>query len=173
MKVKKIIPLFFSTIFLCSGLVSCQDSPFTYDGKELSNGKVGVAFEESVAINKNGFSYEIDYDSDLPLGLELSSEGLIYGVPELDGKFEFDIVAIRGKYYSIAKFSITIASGEIVFTGKKLPDGKENEPYVTTIIEDDRIKVKLKDGSKLPEGLTLSENGIISRSNYYCILSRI
>ena len=92
----------------------------------------------------------------------MSNEGLIYGVPELDGKFEFDIVAIRGKYYSIAKFSITIASGEIVFTGKKLPDGKENEPYVTTIIEDDRIKVKLKDGSKLPEGLTLSENGIIS-----------
>lgn len=162
MKVKKIIPLFFSTIFLCSGLVSCNDSPFTYDGKELSNGKVGVEFEESVAINKNGFSYEIDYDSDLPLGLELSSEGLIYGIPELDGKYEFDIVAIRGRYYSIAKFSMTITSGEIVFEGKKLPDGKENEPYVTSIVEDDRIKVKLKDGSTLPEGLVLNENGVIS-----------
>lgn len=163
MKQRKILAFLFSTLFLTGGLVSCQDnSKPDFTGRILKGGKVGIEYEESIALKRSGVTYEIDYDSDLPLGLELSSDGIISGIPEMDGDFKFDIVAVSGRYYTIANFQMSIEGGEITFEGKTLPNGKENEPYVATITDDEKITVKVKDGSSLPEGLSLSSDGVIS-----------
>ena len=126
MKQRKILAFLFSTLFLTGGLVSCQDnSKPDFTGRILKGGKVGIEYEESIALKRSGVTYEIDYDSDLPLGLELSSDGIISGIPEMDGDFKFDIVAVSGRYYTIANFQMSIEGGEITFEGKTLPNGKE------------------------------------------------
>lgn len=167
MNKKILVPLFLSSVVFSSVLTSCgsKDEKLTYEGRELTKAKVGVEYNENVSLNKDGVTYEIDYDSDLPTGLELSSEGIIFGTPEIDGTFEFSIVAVKGKTFAIGQFSMTVIGGDISFTGSTLPNGKENEPYLRTIATatgSDSIKYTLKEGSTLPEGLDLAEDGEIS-----------
>ncbi len=166
MNKKILLPLFLSSVVFSSVLSSCgSDEKLKFEGRELSQAKVGNEYSENISLNKEGVSYEVDYDSDLPTGLELSSEGIISGTPEIDGIFEFNIVAVKGKSFAIGQFSMTVLGGDITFTGSTMPNGKENEPYlrsIATATGSFSITYELKSGSTLPEGLTLSSDGEIS-----------
>ena len=164
---KMILPSLASALALSLLATSCggASEKFKYEGRALEEAKVGVYYTADVSLDKEGVTYEVDYDSDLPLGLELSSEGVIAGTPLENGSFEFSIVAVLDKYFTIGDFTLTIQGGELSFEGSTLPDGKENEPYVRSIATatgSDSISYSLKAGSSLPAGLSLSEGGEIS-----------
>ena len=99
MNKKILVPLFLSSVVFSSVLTSCgsKDEKLTYEGRELTKAKVGVEYNENVSLNKDGVTYEIDYDSDLPTGLELSSEGIISGTPEIDGHLNLVLLLSKVK----------------------------------------------------------------------------
>lgn len=141
----------------CSGL--------RFESKELSNGKVGEEYTASVASGGDNIYYELDYDSTLPLGLSLSEDGTISGTPGESGSATFLIIASEGDDYKEAEFTITIDKGSLAYESKELPGGMTGQPYlqnVGTATGADSISYALKEGSTLPEGLTLSETGELS-----------
>ncbi len=159
----------FSAVFLtalCLNIASCSSSAnFSFEGRALEKGKVGVAYSEDISIGDKEVTYEIDYDSELPLGLELSSDGILSGTPAQDGDFTFVLIAVKGESFLSADFTLQIDPGELSYEGRKLPNGKVGTSYlrsVATATGNESIQYSLKEGSTLPEGLVLSKEGEIS-----------
>jgi len=147
-------------------LLAACSSILPFEGSELPDGKVGVEYETSIATGTKDMYYDLDYDSNLPGGLILYDDGVIKGIPVEAGSFTFKAVMIDlndNEYY--ADFSFHVEGGELVYTGGALPGGKTGEPYVQelgTATGMEKIVYTLKEGSVLPEGLTFSEEGVLS-----------
>ncbi len=125
--------------------------------------------------------YTLAEESALPKGLTLSENGIISGTPaEEANNFRFTVNATYDNYTKSADFTISVinANGSIVYNS----DGKLANATLgiavninvasAEIIKPDAtpeeiekfpvITYSLKDGSLLPEGLILGENGIIT-----------
>ncbi len=161
MKTKKASFLLVLTILLLL-LTSCGG--FKFEGRTLNPGKVGVEYADRVTIDKDGMYYELDYTDELPLGLILSEDGKITGIPEEAGTFAFTLVAIDSKDdFREAEFTLTIEKGLIAYTGKTLAEAIQDEPYVQSVASAAGVTgntYAAKD--TLPAGLTLSATGEIS-----------
>lgn len=159
---KRLIAAFAALALL---LASCS-SILPFEGSTLPDGKVGVEYEASIATGTRDMYYDLDYDSSLPAGLILYDDGVIKGIPAEAGTFSFKAVMIDlddNEYY--ADFSFHIEGGELLYTGGMLPGGKTGDPYmqdVGTATGMPQITYSLKEGTALPEGLSLSEAGVIS-----------
>ena len=161
MKFSKIV----AVSVLALGLASCGNAALTFEGRTLEKGKVGVEYTADISTGDKEVSYEVDYSSELPAGLELSGEGVISGIPQVDGKFTFNLVAVKGEKFTMANFSLEIEGGELSYAGSTLREGTVNKAYlasVNTATGSDKITYKLKAGETLPGGLVLSEAGEIS-----------
>ena len=139
---------------------------FEFSGKTLKKGKVGVEYNDTVASNGTDIYYELDMGSELPAGLILYDDGTVTGTPEEAGTFEFTVLALdlNNEEYT-ADFTIEIEKGSITYSATTLPDAKTGEPYLQelgTAQGMSNITYSLKDGSELPAGLTLSEEGRLS-----------
>lgn len=167
-KISKKQLIYFLTPFLIFPLGACQgaqnkDIPFV--SKELADGKIGVEYHEDISIDDDEIFYEVDYDSDLPGGLFLDEEGIISGIPSEIGDFTFTIVAYNDDAEKNATFNLHIDKGTFIYTGKTLENAKEGEPYIADISMETTIKgtkYELEQGSNLPEGLVLDEEGKVS-----------
>lgn len=147
-------------------LYSCSSNVKPFEGRKLSDGKIGLDYSENIANGTFDMYYDLDYDSSLPEGLVLYDDGLIKGNPKEAGTFQFKAVMIDlndKEYY--ADFSIYIEPGEITYSSFDLPNGKVNEPYIQNLASAsgmNDISYSLKEGSLLPKGLALSLDGILS-----------
>ena len=110
-------------------------------------------------------TYELGSDTVLPEGLTLSETGVIYGVPTKGCRdYKIKIMAKALGYRSVeAEYTLNILN-EMLFFPRTLADGKAGCSYGDRIEPADCadvVKYRLKDGSKLPDGLKLTEAGYI------------
>lgn len=150
---------------LCAVLSGCA-SVLPFEGGALESGKVGVAYEATIATGTKDMYYDLDYDSVLPAGLILYDDGAVRGVPRESGQFPFKAVMIDlddNEYY--ADFTLDIGAGELVYGGGVLAGGTTGEPYsqsVATATGMTEVVYAVKEGTALPAGLTLSGDGVLS-----------
>lgn len=174
MKTTKFILTVLSFITLSILLVGCNDKlkEITYNGSYLEQGQVGEEYEASVATarseEKVDFEYNLSSKSEKPQGLTLSKDGVLSGTPTEDfsGEIEVEVSAENHKSVS-AKFILTIIEAdatELTYTGKNLGKGMVGESYsvdLGTATGSDSIKYEAKDDSKLPNGLLVSDRGLL------------
>ncbi|MBR6966251.1 MAG: hypothetical protein IKH81_04135 [Clostridia bacterium] len=147
-------------------LTGCRDRILPFEGRQLVDGQVGTAYETNIATGTADMYYDLDYDSSLPRGMILYDDGVIKGVPEQAGTFDFKAVMIDlddNEYY--ADFALYIEPGKLEYSGSALADGTTGEPYqqaLNTATGSGDITYTVKDGTALPTGLILSEDGVLS-----------
>ena len=135
-------------------------------GKTLATGKIGTPFiDKVVPVNSTQqVTYLLKDPLSLPQGLTLTESGTIVGTP-LKAITDATFIIIASADYCEpveAEYKITIG---LAFNEIILPDGKEDQQYYTTVDAAQGAAVttySIKEGSLLPEGLTLSENGTIT-----------
>ncbi len=137
----------------------------TFESKELKAGKFGVSYTEKLgeAISENPVTYSLAVGSTLPEGLILTNGGYITGKPaEAVTDHVFSVVASAPFADPVtAEYKISIGLSYNDLTLAAADKGVEYFAYVNTAQGGSGIRYSLKSGS-LPEGLTLSDDGIIS-----------
>ena len=139
-------------------------------------------------VKDSDIKYALKAGSTLPEGLTLSESGILSGSPTQDvNSYSFTVVASYDVYSRQATFIISIidANGSIIYTAGESADGSIILPPAATVGEaysfsvatakiekpdatEDEIAAfptiyyALKNGSRLPEGLTLTADGVVS-----------
>ncbi len=137
-----------------------EKKSFEFEGKTLESGRIGVAYSADLSIHEEDVFYELDYSSTFPRGLSMDDTGKISGTPREAGSFSFTIVAYNDQAEKQASFQLTIEKGTLSYSGKTLDDATAGEAYIQylgTATGSDSIRYQLKNGSILPEGLSLEE----------------
>ncbi len=161
------------TVFITAALVlaivviaTMSGCKFVLESKELKKGKVGVQYTDTVAGKGKDIYYELGADDQLPAGLILYDDGTITGIPEEAGTVTFTVIALDlNDEETSAEFTLEIEKGTITYTAKDLPEASVGEPYLQNLATAEgieNINYSLKQGSELPAGLTLSQNGELS-----------
>jgi len=133
------------------------------------------------SVTDDMIEYRLKDESVLPLGLTLSLNGVISGTPQEEvNNHQFMVVASYGSYSREANFTISISSsnGTIIYQSEIQPPialiGQVYEFSVATatIFKPDATQAEIdsfpeivysvKNGHALPEGLTLSNEGLLS-----------
>ncbi len=112
--------------------------------------------------------YELANGSLLPEGLALTADGKVVGTPtKVVSGYKFAVVASALGYRGVTlEFTLTVGV-ELAYeteTAKTLPVGKYGATYVEQLdlaTCKNEVTYTLKDGSELPEGLTLTKAGFI------------
>ena len=148
--------------------VAAHDAVLSYAPATLTAAKVGTEYSADIATatGSNTITYSVKEGSELPLGLRLNG-GNIEGTPAKDGTFTFTLVASAKNYDSVeATMTMTVAKGTLSYSGKALADAEVLTAYNGSIEiagQMTGVSYKLKNGSNLPEGMTLnSSRAIIS-----------
>lgn len=163
---KKISKILCVIVAICLGLFALAGCATFTDRTILNGGRVGVEYSDSISAGSGDLFYDLDYESSLPKGLTLWGDGAITGIPMEAGTFTFKAVAINSNDEEFtAEFSMTIEGAELIYSASALPDATTGEAYVQdigTATGMPEITYALKEGSALPAGLNLSEEGILS-----------
>jgi beta-glucosidase len=133
---------------------------------ELTIGKVGISYTAKLgeAMSENSVIYKLADGSSLPQGLSLTEGGFITGKPMkavTDHAFTVEISAPFAETVSV-EYKITIGLNYGDFTLLPTEKGVEYFAYVNTAQGGSNVTYALKSGNVLPEGLTLSSDGVIS-----------
>ncbi len=152
----------------------------SFAGGDLSPAIDSLPYEQSVATVtlNNGKSaedvtYELKEGSKLPEGLTLSSEGVISGTAKLQSEAaEFTVVAKYGYAEREATYTLPVVDKSLsviyireseTINGSVSGGFNESIDWAYTLDgKKHEITYKLAEGCILPEGLSLSENGVIS-----------
>lgn len=144
---------------LCLGLTSCG-AKLEYTATLLTDAQVGVSYSVSVATatGADAITYAFKDGSKLPAGLSLSSAGMITGTPAAKGSTSFTVTATAGNASVDADFTIAVAEGVLSYAGGEISvaQGEAVSASVASATGSGSITYALKDGSALPEGLTLA-----------------
>ena len=104
--------------------------------------------------------------SELPEGLRLTEDGYIVGTPAETYDSVITVIASSPFAESVsAEFGLKVGLGISPFLSSALADGKVGEGYYANVDNTGgaaSVSYAIKDGSALPEGLTLSVSGEIS-----------
>ena len=138
----------------------------TFEGGVLKDGKFGANYVDRIspATAENAVTYELKSGSSLPNGLSFTADGYITGTPR-ETVTDFTFTVIAKSPFSVvreADYKITIG---LAFNDISLPDGQELAEYSTRVDTAQgagNVTYTLKEGTSLPEGLTLSEDGVLS-----------
>ncbi|MDR1094665.1 MAG: putative Ig domain-containing protein, partial [Clostridiales bacterium] len=167
----KIVIAVLCSAWLISALGACGSSKsFQYEGAALAAGTVGVKYSASIgaADAPDTVAYALKPGSVLPAGLSLSG-GLVVGTPsaKTDGAARFTVVASASGYSDAeAEYGITIAEGELSYTGARLTAAIVGQAYTATTATaagggNPVIAYALKSGGVLPDWLTFN-GGLLS-----------
>ena len=137
-----------------------------FAGGDLPAGKVGISYTAKLneADSTGEVVYKLAEGSTLPTGLSLTEGGHITGKPMqavTDYVFSVEVSAPHSEP-AIAEYKISIGLNYNDFTLVPADKGVEYFAYVNTAQGGSNVSYKLKSGSVLPEGLTLSSDGVIS-----------
>ncbi len=138
------------------------------EAKVLDDGVVGeVYLVPLVASGGDGvYTWFLPEGSALPGGLSLmytETDTFIEGIPSEAGVFDFSLeLSSAGRTIS-EELSITVVLPPLeITTGTSLPSGKRGSPYDTTVSAIGGLPPYVWQVDSLPEGLSLSEAGVIS-----------
>lgn len=149
----------------------------SYTGKTMT-GTAGVSFKDSVGVEGVdallGLDSSVTYtvSGNLPTGLSINEKtGEISGTSSQVGTFNFTVTAIFDHYVEkSANFTLVMNSPFYAAQDSDDPAdlnvGKEcmiqytSDVYTTSTY--DSIKYSVNEGSALPDGLTISDNGLVS-----------
>lgn len=138
----------------------------SFSGKTLSEGKIGVQYFDKIAaaVSDKTVTYALKDPNSLPKGLNFTNGGFIAGTPTEAVTDCVFIVIATAEFCAPqeAEYKITIG---LAFNKTELPDGKAGQEYYTsvdTVQGASNVTYALKEGSVLPEGLELSDNGEIT-----------
>jgi hypothetical protein len=174
MKKLLFITLFFTLFFACTKAVgqfsgeygtenvSILLDPPTITTDSLPNGAVGAAYTHPLtATGATPIVWELE-NGNLPPGLTLSESGVIFGYPTTEGTFNFTVIAQNIAGYDTKSLSIKIFPSIYIITDT-LPNGTVGVDYEQVLVAfgTPLITWSLENGN-LPQGLTLSTNGVIS-----------
>lgn len=159
--------------------VNVTNPRLVYESLEIDAGLVGVYYTSlvSTATGANNITYAIAEGATVPAGLTLESDGLLHGKPTARGRQNFTVTASATGFTSataeisflVRPYEAESLSGTITFTGGKLDDGMSGSLYskltggikVAMANNDNAVTYELEEGSTLPAGLTLYENGTL------------
>ena len=138
----------------------------TYEAVELAAGKFAEDYFVDIATAEcaNEVTYTLKNGSSLPKGLTLTEGGYIVGRPqEVVSNHEFTVVA-SAKMAEPIEVTYSISIGIVFSSGITLIDGKVDTPYLGMVSATgmNGIQYAMKEGSSLPEGLTISAEGEIT-----------
>lgn len=138
----------------------------SFTSSELPVGKVGLSYTAKLdeATSETGVTYKLAPGSSLPTGLSLTEGGHITGKPMqavTDHTFSVEVSAPFSEP-AIAEYKISIGLNYNDFTLVHADKGVEYFAYVNTAQGGSNVSYSLKPGSVLPQGLTLSDDGVIS-----------
>jgi len=130
----------------------------------LPNGAIGI--EYTVTLEATGtptLTWEL-FGGNLPPGLTLNTSGIISGTPTLEGTSTFTVKVTNSAGSATAGLSIKITATPEppVITTTTLPDGATGTPYTATLEASGTATIIWSIEGNLPNGLNLSENGVIS-----------
>ena len=130
----------------------------------LPDGETGIAYNQTLtaAISSTPITWSLE-SGNLPSGLNLTSGGIILGIPTNKGVFNFTVKATNESGFDTKGLSIFVnIPGYPYITTENLPNGKIGEVYNQTLaaISDTPVTWSLESGS-LPDGLGISANGVI------------
>ena len=154
-----------------------------YEAVALQTATVGSYYTGSVASAKDGTDaaeeLSITYSAagELPAGLELTDDGLLYGMPEEAGTFDFEIRARRSGYTSATSvfrlkvnsaLNIEVSEGNITFVDESATLTAERN---TDFLQIGAINARASNrqpitfeivSGELPSGVTFYPNGTIA-----------
>ena len=134
--------------------------------KTLEAGVVGEPYYSNIVVDntEGAVSFEIT-EGALPDGLSLSDDGAISGTPTKNGSFTFTLQVLDEASSIQKEYTLVIKSGEgcdVFIVTDHCPDAYIGYPYSLQLeIEGEGITCALTGGA-LPDGLTLSPEGLIS-----------
>ncbi|MCL2695070.1 MAG: putative Ig domain-containing protein [Clostridiales bacterium] len=132
---------------------------------DLPNGTKDIAYSETLAATGNApINWSLEEGDELPTGLTLSEGGVISGTPTEAGTFTFTVTASNGFGADAAQAFTVIIGIAPAITTDSLPNAIRNAAYSQTLGATGSAPIawSLAEGSKLPTGLTLSADGVIS-----------
>lgn len=169
----KALPLLGFGLILCMICVGCSPpsssaaGQLTINTASLPSGTVGTAYSYSVPASGGTPPYVWSISTGtLPVGLKLSSKGVISGTPESSGTVGFTVAVTDSEAVpasAIANFSIAIQT-ELAVTSLSPPAGTVGISYSTTLAATGGVTPyiwTMLSGS-LPAGLSLGSAGVIS-----------
>ena len=158
-----------------------------FSSKTLEIGMVNKEYSDSVAdcvtlntewypdLDAQKLSFALAENSSLPEGLTLSADGTISGTPTQQARLSFNVVVTYEDETKEQTFTINIAGegGMIIYESQNsslsadvneacmlaVNDAYIYDPYAEAVTAD--ITYSLANGSRLPSGLSLTEDGII------------
>ena len=155
-----------------------KDVPMTftvsvYNDLEFSAGvlpvaKWGASYSQRIKLAVTDSDYEVTYKlaegSTLPEGLTLTKGGYVTGTPkEVCTAHKFTVIATSEFAEPVeAEFELTVS---IAYNAVTLSYGRQGDGYMSSVATAQGtagIKYTLKEGSVLPAGLTLAEDGTIT-----------
>jgi uncharacterized repeat protein (TIGR03803 family) len=149
--------------------IYAQGTPIIATGSPLPTGTVGAAYNQTLAASGGATPYTWSVSSGtLPLGLSLSSAGVISGAPTTTGTVSFTVqVTGNDGLFSTAPFSLAVnpaPTPPTITTTNPLANGAVGTAYNLTLAASGGTTPyawSLASGS-LPPGLGLSSAGVIS-----------
>jgi plastocyanin domain-containing protein len=136
--------------------------PPTITTSSLPNGTVGDKYEQTLTATGDPTITWSIYGGTFPSGLTLLADGTIFGTPTENGEFAFTVMATNNAGNDTADLIILITLSPSITTSS-LPKGAVGAKYEQTLTAtgDPIITWSIIDGD-LPDGLTLSAEGVIS-----------
>jgi hypothetical protein len=147
-------------------VTSC--SALAFAPASLPYGITGISYKQQITVTGGTGPFQFTLGSGtLPPGLTLSSKGVLSGVPTTPGTYLFKIKATDSKTLctGIGKYSITILPScpTITIDPTTLPNGATGVRYSQMLTATGGLgPYKFGVKGKLPAGLSLSTNGVLS-----------
>ncbi len=135
----------------------------SYTGGTLEAAHYNRSYTASVAGDIPDAVYTLENTEDFPAGLTLTENGTIVGTPSAAGTYTFTVIATSEETLEAkAEFTLTVGLNYPSMLLDDAAAGTPYEMYINNIQGAGEATYALKEGSSLPEGLTLSEDGILS-----------
>ncbi|PYG88242.1 S-layer family protein [Ruminiclostridium sufflavum DSM 19573] len=131
--------------------------------QELQNGKEGIAYSAELEAKSGTEPYKWS-GSGLPEGLSISENGIISGTPAKAGTYAVTVTVTDSDMNTANetyKLTIEKVVKELSIITAELQNGKEGIAYSAELEAKSGTEPYKWSGSGLPEGLAISENGII------------
>lgn len=155
-------------------LPELQDGVITYENT-VCESIIGVENSGTVATasasNGAAISYSLTESEAQKLSnafegaLTISSDGTIEGKYDKAKKFKVDITASAEKCESVtAEITVSVVNPYLDYVGRTLADARVNIPYAASVayVENEEVEVTYRLGGKLPEGLSMANDGTIT-----------